>query len=152
MPMAWRAEFYTVLHSQVSFPSELPSFAIMARVYAGKLRRAEAAAARLADASGASDSLSPHNEARLLVQAVRGSKLPALIAEDALLFTELIGDVWPAVRVSNADDSILQEALRAAAAFQHLVDEPEQVCLSRTCVYARNSCLLHIVHVLPCHP
>lgn len=92
------------------------------------MRRSEVAA-RNTDETAKAGSLSPHAEARLLVQAVRSSKLPALTAEDASLFKELVGDVWPDVDSADAVAGDLREALQAAAAAQHLVDEPEQVRL-----------------------
>lgn len=77
-----------------------------------------------ADSEG---TLSPAAEARLLVRAVRSSKLPSLTAEDACLFADLVGDVWPGVGPCDGGGGDLQEALRVCAAAERLTDEPEQV-------------------------
>lgn len=90
------------------------------------MRRAEVAAAGT-DSAEAAGSLPPEAEARLLVQAVRSSKLPSLTAEDARLFVDLVGDVWPGVGSCDVEDDELQTALRAAAAAESLNEEPDQV-------------------------
>lgn len=90
------------------------------------MRRAKVAAAG-ADGAEAAGSLSPEAEANLLVQAVRSSKLPSLTAEDARLFADLVGDVWPGVGSCDVEYGELQTALRSAAAAESLNEEPDQV-------------------------
>lgn len=90
---------------------------------AGKMRRQEVAAGR-AEAGGA---LPAEVESRLLVRAVRSSKLPSLTAEDARLFSDLVGDVWPGVAAGGGDDAELREALQASIVAEHLTEESEQV-------------------------
>ena len=76
-------------------------------------------------------------EASLLIRAVCSIKLPSLIFEDTARFTALLGDLFPGVTISGAQDTALEAAVLKVAADMHLTLTSTQVGGVTMCTGAR---------------
>jgi hypothetical protein len=77
-----------------------------------------------AKAQAVSDDL----EAQVVVQALRATKLPSLVAADEHLFKELVRDTWPQVDLVDTLDSSWEVSIRTAMESLHLSFDSSQVC------------------------